>query len=223
MSGKGPLAYLTEISSFSYKLAYSIATPVKGFPKQILFIKTNRKLCYAITSIFVFLVQKPAPVRLINITKILTTSKYTRVDYKIKTKESESSCIINLIVYLNETEDQIISTRGMRKSFFLQINRNIRCFFDIYARTDSVNQWRWGKKKATDTCRIFFHHLKPNTKYTFGIKTQDGSLQNSTRVTGKFKTIEAGIMRYLAVAMFAIFFFCFTGLCSIMCMLLSFL
>ena len=190
------------------------------FSKQILFIKTNRKLCYVITSIFVFLVQKPAPVQLINITKIKITTKFTRVDYKIDTKESESSCIINLIVYLNETEDQIISARGMRKSFFLQMNRSIRCFFDINVRNDSVNQWRWGETKTTDTCRIFFLRLKPNTEYTFGIGTQDGSLQNSTRVTGKFKTIEAGMMRYLAVAMFAIFFFALlavTASCACCC------
>lgn len=39
---------------------------------------------------------------------------------------------------------------------------------------------------------FFIHELKPFTEYNLGIKTQDGSLQTSVRVTKMFKTKKAG-------------------------------
>ena len=130
----------------------------------------------------------PAPV---NIIKILTTDDYARVHYKINTKDSESSYITNFNVFLNENEDQNVSTRGKRKLFSLPLEPP--CIFDINIQNGSLTRRRTGKKKTREAGFFIIAQLKPNTQYTFEINTQDGSKQNSSKVTENFKTGEAGI------------------------------
>ena len=141
-----------------------------------------------LTFIFIFVVQKPAPP---NITEIVTTHYYALVRYKINTKDSESSYITNFIVFLNEKEDQKVSTRGKRKLFLLPVEP--LCTFDINIQDGSLTRRTCtGIKKTRETGFFIFAQLKPNTQYTYEINTQDGSKQNSSKVTENFKTSEAG-------------------------------
>ena len=141
-----------------------------------------------LTFIFIFLVQKPAPP---NITERVITYYYALVRYKINTKDSESSYITNFIVFLNENEDQNVSTRGKRKLFLLPLKP--LCTFDINIQNGSLTRKCTGKKKTRETGFFIIAQLKPNTQYTFEINTQDGSKQNSSKVTENFRTRKAGI------------------------------
>ena len=152
--------------------------------------KSTRK-CGAITLtfIFIFLVQKPAPP---NITEIVITHYYALVRYKINTKDSESSYITNFIVFLNENGDQNVPTQGKRQFFLLSLEP--LCTFALNIQDGSLTQRTCtGKNKIRETGFFIFRQLKPNTQYTFEIITQDGSKQNSSKVTENFKTDEAGI------------------------------
>ena len=152
--------------------------------------KSTRK-CGAITLtfIFIFLVQKPAPP---NITEIVITYYYALVRYKINTKDSESSYITNFIVFLNENGDQNVPTKGKRQFFLLSLEP--LCTFALNIQDGSLTRRTCtGKNKIGETGFFIFRQLKQNTQYTFEITTQDGSKQNSSKVTENFKTSEAGI------------------------------
>ena len=136
-----------------------------------------------LTFIFIFLVQKPAPP---NITKIVTEHDYARVHYKINTKDSESSYVTNFIVFLNESEDQNVSTRG---KFLLPLEP--LCTFELNIHDGSLTRRKCTQDREAGF--FIFAQLKPNTQYTFEMNTQDGSKQNSRKVTRNFKTDEAGI------------------------------
>ena len=156
--------------------------------KSIRFNLLKNVSAITLTFIFTFLAQKPAPA---NIIKILTTDDYARVHYKINTKDSESSYITNFIVFLSENEDQNVSTRGKRKLFLLPLEP--LCIFDINIQNGFLTRRCTGKKKTRGGGFFIIAQLKPNTQYTFEINTQDGSKQNSSKVTENFKTGEAGI------------------------------
>ena len=124
----------------------------------------------------------------------MTENDYARVHYKINTKDSESSYITNFIVFLNENEDQNVSTRGKRQFFLLPLEP--LCTFELNIQDGSLTRRTCtGLKKTRETGFFFFVKPKPNNNYTFEINTQDGSKQNSSKVTKDldFKTSKAGI------------------------------
>ena len=122
----------------------------------------------------------------------MKTHYYALVRYKINTKDSESSYITNFIVFLNENGDQNVPTQGKRQLFLLSLVS--LCTFELNIQDGSLTQRTCtGKSKTGETGFFIFLQLKPNTQYTFEIITQDGSKQNSSKVTENFKTGEAGI------------------------------
>ena len=95
-------------------------------------------------------------------------------------------------MFLNENEDQNVPTQGKRQLFLLSLEP--LCTFELNFQDSSLTRRTCaGKNKTRETGFFIFAQLKPNTQYTFEINTQDGSKQNSSKVTENFKTSEAGI------------------------------
>ena len=97
--------------------------------------------------VFSYLVQTPAPVNDINITRY----KYAaRVTWRIRTAREESSYITKIIIYLNGTKYQTMS-RGTRVIIIKQLQPNTRYKVEIETEDGSLQKSNYKPSKYFTT------------------------------------------------------------------------